>query len=459
MSARPYTSPFLLPGRAVTVVILVAALLPAATSFAWTPQPVAGDALVRLPGTQPGTVALEGPDRCLNCHLGYDGGTAEPGHWQGSMMAQSARDFLFWATLVVAAQDSIWAAGRPNATDLCLRCHFPEGWLGSRSDPTDGSLMTGSDFDGVHCDACHRLYDPFFETTFAGSREGNDWQGYWDETDASDTPSDTAAQATHDQDALDADAVLLYDGEPFYDAANLPFSPDYTENGGGQMFVSSHAGKRASFADTEARHDVLYSRYHKSRYFCSTCHDVSNPLFVNLPFDGTPPGDGTTVLPSEANAAFSYGHVERTFSEFSLSAFGVQGGAPGDGPWAPSSFDTSLPGDAIARCQDCHLPDVAGKASKQTTVTRPGSTEHPQSGVPEARPDRRQHLGLPRAGERRPRLAQLRRDQRRAAPPGRRGPDPRPHPGPRHRPGRAARRCDSRGADPGPSGGAPRALL
>jgi len=149
VSARPYTSPFLLPGRAVTVVILVAALLPAATSFAWTPQPVAGDALVRLPGTQPGTVALEGPDRCLNCHLGYDGGTAEPGHWQGSMMAQSARDFLFWATLVVAAQDSIWAAGRPNATDLCLRCHFPEGWLGSRSDPTDGSLMTGSDFDGV----------------------------------------------------------------------------------------------------------------------------------------------------------------------------------------------------------------------------------------------------------------------------------------------------------------------
>ena len=280
------------PARAVAVVILVAALLPASTSFGWTPRPVAEDALVRLPGTQPGAVSLEGPDRCLNCHLGYDGGTAEPGHWQGSMMAQAARDFLFWATLAVAAQDSIWAAGRPNATDLCLRCHFPEGWLESRSDPTNGSLMTGSDFDGVHCDACHRLYDPFFETTFAGSREGNDWAGYWDETDASDTPSDTAAQATLDQDRLDAATVLLYGGDPFYDAAGLPFSPLYSENGGGQIFVSSHAGKRASFADAEPRHEFLYSRYHKSRFFCSTCHDVSNPLFVNLPFDGTPPGDG-----------------------------------------------------------------------------------------------------------------------------------------------------------------------
>jgi len=362
---------------------LLAGLLADPSANGWTPQPVATDPLVRLPGTQPGLVTLEGPDRCLNCHSGYDGGIAEPGHWQGSMMAQSARDFLFWATLTVAAQDSIWAAGRPNATDLCLRCHFPEGWLEGRSDPTNGSDMTDSDFDGVHCDSCHRLYDPFFETTFNGSREGSDWESYWDETNASDTPSDTAAQATHDQDALDAATVLLYDGDPFYDSANLPVSPAYTENAGGQFFVSSHAGKRASFADAEPRHDFFYSRYHKSRYFCSTCHDVSNPLFVNLAVDGTPPGDGTTVLPSEANAAFSYGHVERTFSEFSLSAFGVQGGAPGEGPWAPDSFDTSLPGDAIGKCQDCHLPDVAGRAAKQTTITRPGSTEHPQSGVPE----------------------------------------------------------------------------
>jgi len=351
-------------------------------SSAWTPLPAAQDPLVRMPGTQPGAVDLEGPSRCLNCHAGYDGGAAEPGRWQGSMMAQAGRDFLFWASLTVAAQDSIWAAGRPNGTDLCLRCHAPEGWLEERSDPTNGSALTASDFDGVHCDACHRLYDPFFETTGSGSREGDDWSGYWDETNASDTPSDAAAQVTHDQDVVDAAAVLLFDGDPFYDGANLPFSPAFTENGGGQLFVSSDTAKRASFADAEARHEIFYSRYHKSRYFCSTCHDVSNPLFGNLPYDGTAPGDGATVLPSEEEPVFAYGHVERTFSEFRLSAFGLDGGAPGQGPWAPEVFSTSLAGNAIARCQDCHLPDVAGRASKQTTITRPGSVEHPKSGVP-----------------------------------------------------------------------------
>ena len=67
-------------------------------------------------------------------------------------MAQSARDFIFWPAMTVAAQDAIWAVGNPNATDICLRCHMPGGWLGGRSDPTNGSLMTGIDFDGIRND-------------------------------------------------------------------------------------------------------------------------------------------------------------------------------------------------------------------------------------------------------------------------------------------------------------------
>ena len=66
---------------------------------------------------------------------------------------------------------------------------------------------------------------------------------------------------------------------------------------------------------------MLYSRYHKSKYFCASCHDVSNPILANLGFEGA------GALPTEANAAFSYFHVERTFSEFMLSAYGKQGGA------------------------------------------------------------------------------------------------------------------------------------
>ena len=104
------------------------------TALAWNPVPVEDDPLVRMPGTQPGQATLESSNRCLNCHAGYNS-EVEPGfNWKGSMMAQSARDFLFWSCFTVSAQDSIWAVGTPNATDICERCHFPKGWLEGRSD-------------------------------------------------------------------------------------------------------------------------------------------------------------------------------------------------------------------------------------------------------------------------------------------------------------------------------------
>ena len=178
------------------IAVLVAAAIAIFTvgqAAAWNPVPVKEDPLVRMPGTQPDNgVALEAPNRCLNCHAGYNT-SVEPGFgWKGSMMAQSARDPLFWATLVVAAQDSIWATGTPNATDICLRCHMPKGWLEGRSDPTNASAMGGADFDGIQCDFCHRMYDPFHERTFAGGSG----DGGWDETNASDTPSQPAADET-----------------------------------------------------------------------------------------------------------------------------------------------------------------------------------------------------------------------------------------------------------------------
>jgi len=328
-----------------------------AEGMAWTPLPVADDPLLRLPGTQPDQgVDLDGPGQCKNCHAGFDPLTEPYNNWQGSMMAQSARDFLYWATVTVAAQDSIWAVGNPNATDFCLRCHMPGGWLGGRSDPTNGSAFTGIDLDGVQCNLCHYLYDPFYETTYTGTREGNDWSGYWDESNASATPSNTAALALYNQDSSLAAAIT------------------------GQMFVSTLSdNRRASFADANANHTTYYSRYHKSKYFCSTCHDISNPVLANLG------ADPTAILPTEANSSSSYFHVERTFSEFMLSDFGLQGGAAGIGPYDPDVFDTSLPNNAIATCQDCHMRDRAGKAAdKNRAVLRPDeSIEHPKSGVPQ----------------------------------------------------------------------------
>jgi hypothetical protein len=334
---------------------------------------VKDDPLVRMPGTQPDQgVNLEAPNRCLNCHAGYNE-AVEPGYnWMGSMMAQASRDPIFWACLTVAAQDSAWAIGTPNAVDICERCHFPEGWLGGRSDPPNASAMTGSDFDGLHCDFCHTKWDPFFETTYAGTREGNDWQSYWDEA----TPlSQAEADKTYAEDETLAQAIRLFNGNLFFGGDNLPHSPSYTENATGQYFVSTGSQKRASFADAAARHQMLYSRYHKSKYFCATCHDVSNPALANLGQDGTQP------LTTETESAYAYFHVERTWSEFMSSAYGRQGGAATNDEFQAQG----APGIThAAKCQDCHMRDVVGVAcNKKGVPIRPDeSTEHPNSGQP-----------------------------------------------------------------------------
>jgi hypothetical protein len=338
-----------------------------------------------MPGTQPSQgVALEGPSRCLNCHAGYNQ-TVEPGfNWMGSMMAQAARDPIFWACMTVAGQDSLWAIGTPDAVDICERCHFPEGWLGGRSDPPNASAMTASDFDGVHCDSCHVQWDPFFETTYQGTRESNDWIGYWDEAGntgpGSGTDSQLAADATYTEDQTLSAAIQLFSGSSFY-VSNQPRYSTYQQHGSGQYFMSGGGEKRASFADAAARHTVFYSRAHKSRYFCGACHDVSNPVLANLGLSGLPDQSGGADLITEQYSASRYFHVERTFSEFLLSAYGRGTGAPTNEDFQQQGAPTIT---WAAKCQDCHMRDVVGVACNKTGAPlRPDeSTEHPNSGLP-----------------------------------------------------------------------------
>jgi hypothetical protein len=362
--------------------VAVAALVLATTvpAEAWESLAVKDDPLVRMPGTQPEQgVNLENPNRCLNCHGGFDS-AVEPGfQWSGSMMSQSARDPIWWASVAVAAQDSVWALGNPNATDICLRCHMPEGWLGGRSDPTNATLMTASDFDGVHCDVCHRMWDPFAEESFDGARESMDWETYWDEAGntgpGSTTLSQIEAERTLDENRLLAAEIRQFGGTGFFGSDNLPTFASYGEATSGQYFISPSSEKRASFADADARHQMLYSRFHKSKYFCGTCHDISNPALANL---GAVSGE---PLPTETASAHEYFHVERTFSEFMLSAYGQEGGAETNAEFqAQGAPDITH----AAKCQDCHMRDIAGMAAnKKGTVFRPGdSTEHPDSGVP-----------------------------------------------------------------------------
>ena len=72
---------FLVVGMILSLIVL---------ANAWTPKTVKDDPYVRMPGTQPDQgVNIEGPNRCLNCHAGYNQ-AVEPGfNWMGSRMAQS----------------------------------------------------------------------------------------------------------------------------------------------------------------------------------------------------------------------------------------------------------------------------------------------------------------------------------------------------------------------------------
>ncbi len=363
-------------GLAAGAAVMLAAAVPAR---AWTPVAVTNDLAVRMPGTQPGQVAdLESDKQCLSCHGGF-----EMDHWRGSMMAQASRDPIFWAAMTVAAQDSIWVLGNPNAADLCLRCHFPMGWLDGRSDPPNATLMRGEDYEGVSCKICHYMYNPHFKDAYAGTREGADWVNYWDEAGPLSQPG---ADATYAADAAAAATIRRFDGGAFF-TNDAPFSAAYDENGGGQYFIvtdnlatGDRDAKRASFADANAKHEMLYSRYHKSIDLCGTCHDVSNPALANLGSGGSAP------LPSELQPAHSYFHIERTFSEFKLSAYGATGGADGTGPYLPSLFKTSHAGNKIATCQDCHFRDLLGQKGGNSGVVRPDdSSEHPLSGLPEHR--------------------------------------------------------------------------
>ena len=113
-------------------------------------------ARAELLGTQPGEVPAEGfqdADYCSQCHGGGiegDYSFLPADTWAGSMMANAARDPVFFAALTIANQDV------PDVGTYCLRCHTPLGFVRNHATPADGSLLDAIDKQGVGCDVCHR---------------------------------------------------------------------------------------------------------------------------------------------------------------------------------------------------------------------------------------------------------------------------------------------------------------
>ena len=254
---------------------------------------------VQMPGTQPNEVGnLESPDKCDNCHAGYN--DLEPENepatgWRGAAMGNAGRDPVFWATLGVAEQDF------DGAGDLCIRCHSAGGWYGGRSTPTDGSGLAASDDNGIDCDTCHTMTNQ----------------------DNSDLPGRNEF-TVHRQ---------LF-GRPDRPPRHLPVRQREGYYGSGMLSLWGGSDKLGPYSDAAARHQFMQSQFHRSVDFCGSCHDVSNPVVGDLaPNNGAQTG-APTVVSSGANlggpvtdkAAFNnppyaYGIVERTFSEYKASAF------------------------------------------------------------------------------------------------------------------------------------------
>ena len=232
--------------------------------------------VIQQPGTQPQEIGtLESPDKCDNCHGGYNT-AVEPAHnWRGSMMSHAGRDPIFWATLAIAEQDF------DGAGDLCIRCHSTGGWLAGRSTPTDGSGLAAGDSDGVECDFCHKLTNP----------DNSEHQGVMN-------PGFLACEN---------------------DGANCTGEGYY---GSGMASLWGGSDKLGPFSDAEARHQFMQSDFHRDVDFCGSCHDVSNPAVGELAHNhgaqatADPVNTAGTATVAFKNPPYKYGVVERTFSEY-----------------------------------------------------------------------------------------------------------------------------------------------
>ena len=285
-----------LPLRAVLTCALFLLSLGLATAAPTVPTDV------QMPGTQPGEVEpYDPPSSCDNCHANTVNPEYEPFFgWEGSMMAHSARDPLFWAQLAIVEQDFLPDPDpnlRGGAGDFCLRCHMPNGWLGGRSTPTDGSAMAASDADGIECEHCHLLVNPDVPVNVPGTIEEH-----------------TA---------------------PFL--ANSPTEGYY---GSGMYVINSEGSRLGPYSDPATPHAFRQSTFYREGELCGTCHDVSNPITGDLAHNfgaqqPLSPGSysGTLGGPVTQKAAFNnppykYGIIERTYSE-----------------WVASSLDTTFVDD------------------------------------------------------------------------------------------------------------------
>jgi hypothetical protein len=292
-------------------------------------------------GTQPLQYndALIDPSVCAACHGYYNEQFAPYERWNHSMMGQSARDPVFYATQAIAEQDASYIG------ESCMRCHAPLAWLRNQvkfennpADPDYGKLLPLADGNklGVACHVCHRMVDPVYQPGVSPS----------------------------------ADLSILSSL-----GSNLPTTPHNAN------FVIDPQDRRRGPFDLDADwatitppgfqyHAYLQSPFHLSSRMCATCHDVSTSHFTRQPN-----GSYTLNATGQAPAASKYDQFpeQRTYSEWSQSLF-AQG---------PVNLSNRYGGrsQSYSSCQNCHMPEVLGQGCALEPPTRPDMPQHNFNGA------------------------------------------------------------------------------
>lgn len=211
------------------------------------------------------THPLAPPSDCAKCHefLNPFEQADEPSvspmlMWRGTMMANSARDPVFWAGVAIAAQDVAAddTGTLTDATQLCIRCHAPRAALDGNLDVTSIDELTPVQREGIECELCHRTMDD------PGTAAGNaGWM--LDDTLAGET---VARRGPWDYD---------------------PDAPEAQRPG----------------------HEWIQDPYLGTSRFCGTCHDVTTPV-ERVDAEGAPMGvpfNEQRTYSEWANSAYAAG--------------------------------------------------------------------------------------------------------------------------------------------------------
>ena len=285
-------------------------------------------------GTQPGLLsAIEGNEACSNCHTGSSNDANQMAYptWSGSMMANAARDPMFWAAVDVANRDV------PGVGDYCIRCHAPNAWLSGRVrkdgsggfvNGANGCLLQGdhdnfdgkgNDYSGIGCQFCHRVAP----------------------TGPSGQPVMTFNANIWFDDALNCTADGQNAGGP---CRRGPYRyPDSTPTG---VTTAPHGWQKDS-------------SYQGSAY-CGTCHNVSTPDTNNGPLK-------TLILNNGTDTGVPF-PLDRTYSEWLNSDYSdtlFRDGAENSGPSTGNAFGET--------CQACHMRNSTQTTARACSLTTPGT--------------------------------------------------------------------------------------